>query len=154
MLERSDTLISEKDIKYMRKAEKIAGYSPCVRRKVGCIIVDGDSVIGGGYNRPPEALPFCSEKGCIRERDNIKSGAEVHHCYAEHAEQVAILRALSLKNHVYGDTMYVTASPCAACAKLIVSVVISRVVYKDKYPDELGLEILKESGVKVVEFND
>ena len=45
--------------------------------------------------------------------------------------------------------MYVTASPCIECAKLIIQAGIRRVVYSEVYHCADGLELLKKAGIQV-----
>jgi dCMP deaminase len=46
--------------------------------------------------------------------------------------------------------MYVTASPCIECAKLIIQAGIKRVVYCEHYRLEDGIELLKRAGIEIV----
>ena len=52
-----------------------------------------------------------------------------------------------------GATLYVTASPCIECAKLIIQSGIKRVVYSEKYRLEDGLELLQRAGIEVLYVN-
>ena len=49
--------------------------------------------------------------------------------------------------------MYVTASPCLECAKLIIQAGIKRVVYKDEYRLTDGIDLLKRAGIEVVKLD-
>jgi len=50
--------------------------------------------------------------------------------------------------------MYLTHSPCRACAKLIVNAEIARVVYDVPYRDMSGLEILTSVGIEVFSLEE
>ncbi len=51
-------------------------------------------------------------------------------------------------NSSEGSTLYITASPCLECSKLIIQAGIKRVVYNDLYRIQDGLEILRRAGVE------
>ena len=46
-------------------------------------------------------------------------------------------------------TLYVTASPCMECSKLIIQSGIRRVVYSDEYRLDDGIKLLKRAGIEV-----
>ena len=56
-------------------------------------------------------------------------------------------------NNSDGSTLYVTASPCIECAKLIIQAGIKRVVYGEKYRLEDGINLLKRANIEVVYLN-
>lgn len=56
--------------------------------------------------------------------------------------------------NVSGATLYCTHQPCVICAKIIINAGISRVVYKEGYPDEFSLKLFDEAGVKVEKYSD
>ena len=61
--------------------------------------------------------------------------------------------ALVVKNKMIisdGATIYITASPCIECAKLIIQAGIKRVVYGEKYRLTDGIELLERAGIEVV----
>ena len=62
----------------------------------------------------------------------------------------AITKIARSNNSSNGATMYVTASPCIECAKLIIQAGIKRVVYSEKYRLEDGLELLKRANIEVI----
>ena len=53
-------------------------------------------------------------------------------------------------NNSDGATIYITASPCIECAKLIIQSGIKRVVYGEKYRLTDGIELLERAGIEVV----
>ena len=67
-----------------------------------------------------------------------------------HAEAKAISKIARCNTSSIGATMYVTASPCIECAKLIIQAGIKRVVYSEKYRLEDGIELLKRAGIEVI----
>jgi dCMP deaminase len=70
--------------------------------------------------------------------------------YVMHAEANAITKIARSNNSSEGATMYVTASPCIECAKLIIQAGIKRVIYSEKYRLVDGLELLQQAGIEVI----
>lgn len=128
----------ELDKKYIRMARIWAENSYCTRRKVGALIVKDKMIISDGYNGTPSGF----ENVCETEDGVTKS-------YVLHAEANAITKIAKSGNSSLGATLYVTASPCIECAKLIIQSGIKRVVYSEKYRLEDGIELLNRAGVEV-----
>lgn len=131
------------DRRYMRMARIWAENSYCKRRQVGALIVKNKMIISDGYNGTPSGF----ENVCEDENDVTKP-------YVLHAEANAITKIARSSNSSEGATMYVTASPCIECAKLIIQAGIKRVIYGEKYRLEDGLELLKKSGIEVIYINE
>ncbi|MBO7634964.1 MAG: dCMP deaminase family protein [Paludibacteraceae bacterium] len=126
------------DARYMRMARIWAENSYCVRRQVGALLVKDKMIISDGYNGTPSGF----ENVC--EDDN-----NVTKPYVLHAEANAITKVARSSNSSEGATLYVTASPCIECAKLIIQSGITRVVYGEKYRIMDGVELLKKAGIEV-----
>ena len=136
---------------FMDFAILAAARSGCLSRKVGCVIVKDNRVIATGYNAAPVGVHECVTRGsCLRKND--KSGTNLGYCFAVHAEQNAITQCAKYGISCEGATLYVTAQPCATCAKLLVNAGIIEVVYLEPYPDELGIKILETSTVYVRQY--
>jgi dCMP deaminase len=116
-----------------------AENSYCQRRKVGALIVKNKMIISDGYNGTPSGF----ENVCEDETGVTKP-------YVMHAEANAITKIARSNNSSEGATMYVTASPCIECAKLIVQAGIKRVIYSEKYRLVDGLELLQKAGIEVI----
>ncbi|MBQ5807133.1 MAG: CMP deaminase, partial [Tidjanibacter sp.] len=71
--------------------------------------------------------------------------------YVLHAEANAITKLAKSSNSGDGSTLYVTASPCMECSKLIIQSGIKRVVYSDPYHNTDGIDLLRRSGIEVVQ---
>ena len=127
------------DKRYMRMAAIWAENSYCNRRKVGALIVKDKMIISDGYNGTPAGF----ENVCEDENGLTKP-------YVLHAEANAITKIARSNNSSEGATLYVTASPCIECAKLIIQAGIKRVVYAEKYRLEDGLDLLKRANIEVV----
>lgn len=126
------------DLRYLRMAKIWSENSYCVRRKVGALVVKDKMVISDGYNGTPSGF----ENVCEDENGLTKS-------YVLHAEANAITKLARSNNNSEGATLYVTASPCIECAKLIIQAGIKRVVYGENYRLNDGLELLLRAGVEV-----
>ena len=119
-----------------------AENSYCTRRQVGALIVKDKMIISDGYNGTPSGFEnICDDNNGVTKP------------YVLHAEANAITKIARSGNSSDGATMYVTASPCIECAKLIIQSGIRRVVYSEKYRLEDGLELLKRANIEVVYLN-
>lgn len=134
---------------FISLANNIASRSTCLRRNVGSVIAVDNRIVSTGYNGVPSGIRHCLETGCIREKENIPSGQQLHKCLASHAEANAITQAARFGVSIDGATLYCTTQPCTECSKLIVQSGIRKVVYQGDYPDTAGLEIMREGGVEV-----
>lgn len=126
------------DERYLRMALIWSENSYCIRRKVGAILVKKDMIISDGFNGTPAGFP------------NICEENNVTYPYVLHAEANAITKVARSNNSSEGSTLYVTASPCMECSKLIIQAGIKRVVFSDLYRIQDGLDLLKAAGVEVV----
>lgn len=130
------------DLRYLRMARIWSENSYCQRRKVGALVVKNKMIISDGYNGTPSGF----ENVCETE-DNVTKP------YVLHAEANAITKLARSENNSDGATLYVTASPCIECAKLIIQAGIKRVVYGEKYRLEDGINLLKRAGIDVIYLN-
>lgn len=145
------------DKRFMEMAVQIGGWSSCFQqgRHVGAIIVKNKRVIATGYNGAPQGIKSCADKGeCLRKNLGIESGTRQELCYAVHAEQNAIIQAARVGCSVEGCTLYCTHQPCVICAKIIINSGISRVVYKEGYPDDFSLKLFEEAGVTLEKYEE
>ncbi|MCQ2341293.1 MAG: dCMP deaminase family protein [Paludibacteraceae bacterium] len=128
----------KRDHLYMKMARTWSENSYCVRRKVGALLVKDQMIISDGYNGTPSGF----ENVC--EDDN-----NVSLPYVLHAEANAITKVARSNNSSDGATLYVTASPCMECSKLIIQSGIKRVVYGELYRIMDGVDLLKKAGIQV-----
>ncbi len=126
------------DRRYLEMATIWAKNSYCIRRQVGALIVKGRMIISDGYNGTPSGF----ENICEDEEGKTKP-------YVLHAEANAITKVAKSNNSSEGSTLYITASPCVECAKLIIQAGIKRVVYLDQYHNTEGLAILERANIIV-----
>ncbi len=140
---------------FMELAISLAKRSHCIKAQVGAVLTQDTRIISIGYNGPPAGTHNCDEEfptsGC--ERDSKGSCS-----LALHAEQNAILYAAKNGSSIEGATIYVTLSPCIACARIIYSMKIDKVIYLNSYAEykgigkDEGVEFLKKFGVEVVKY--
>ena len=127
------------DSRYLRMTQIWAENSYCKRRQVGALLVKDKMIISDGYNGTPSGF----ENVC--EDDN-----NVTKPYVLHAEANAITKLARSNNNSDGATIYITASPCIECAKLIIQAGIRRVVYGEQYRLTDGIDLLRRAGIEVV----
>ncbi|MCQ2181649.1 MAG: dCMP deaminase family protein [Bacteroidales bacterium] len=125
------------DQRYLEMAAIWARNSYCKRRQVGALIVKDRMIISDGYNGTPSGF----ENVCEDENGVTKP-------YVLHAEANAITKVSKSGNSSDGATLYVTASPCVECAKLIIQSGIRRVVYSDEYRLTDGIDLLRRAGIE------
>ena len=125
------------DHSYLEMASVWAQNSYCKRRKVGALLVKDRMIISDGYNGTPSGFEnICEEDGVTKP-------------YVLHAEANAITKVAKSGNSSEGATLYVTASPCLECSKLIIQAGIKRVVYRDEYRLTDGIDRRRRAGIEV-----
>lgn len=130
------------DGRYLRMAQIWSENSYCKRRQVGALVVKDKMIISDGYNGTPSGF------------ENVCEENDVTKPYVLHAEANAITKLARSSNNSDGATLYVTASPCMECSKLIIQAGIRRVVYGEKYRIEDGIKLLERAGVEVVHYEE
>ena len=100
-------------------------------------------IISDGFNGTPAGF----ENVCEDETGVTKP-------YVLHAEANAITKVARSNNSSEGSTLYITASPCMECSKLIIQAGIRRVVFGELYRLSDGLELLRRAGVECVHIED
>lgn len=140
---------------FMELAVNLAKRSHCIRAQVGAVLTRDTRIISIGYNGPPADTHNCDDEfpgvGCPRDSKGSCS-------LALHAEENAILYAAKNGSAVEGATIFVTLSPCIACARIIYSMKITRVVFLHSYaeykniPTDEGVEFLRRFGVTVEKY--
>jgi dCMP deaminase len=130
---------------FMKIAEQAASRSTCDRKFVGAVIVRDRNILSTGYNGSIRGMPHCDDVG--HEIDN-------GHCIATvHAEANAIIQAAKHGVAIQDATIYVTASPCFNCFKLIANAGISRIVYGEFYRDDRVIRIAGEIGIELQQLD-
>ena len=129
------------DAYFMQIAVQVATRSTCDRKHVGAVIVRDKTILSTGYNGSVRGMPHCDDVGHMMEEG---------HCIATvHAEANAIIQAAKNGTGIDGADIYVTASPCWNCFKLIANSGIKRIFYLEFYRDERVLKVAKEAGIEM-----
>jgi dCMP deaminase len=127
---------------FMSIARVVASRATCDRKFVGAVIVRDKTILSTGYNGSIRGMPHCSDAGHM-----MQDG----HCVATiHAETNAVLQAAKNGVGIDGATVYVTASPCWNCFKMITNAGIRRIVYGEFYRDNRIFDIAAQIGVELV----
>ncbi|MBX3212335.1 MAG: dCMP deaminase family protein [Labilithrix sp.] len=130
---------------FMNIAREVATRSTCDRKFVGAVVVRDRSILATGYNGSIRGLSHCDEDGHLME-DN--------HCVRTvHAEANAIVQAARNGVRIEGASIYVTASPCWGCFRLIANAGISRIVFGEFYRDQKIFEFSQKLGIELVDFS-
>jgi len=131
---------------FMNIAREVSTRSTCNRKHVGAVIVREKTILSTGYNGSIKGLPHCDEVGC-----EMVDG----HCVrTTHAEANAIVQAAKNGIQINQSEIYVTASPCYDCFKLIANAGIKVIYYDEFYRDKRIIEKSKEIGIQLASLED
>ena len=130
------------DSYFMSIARQVSTRSTCDRKSVGAVIVKDRNILATGYNGSISGMPHCDEVGHMMDNG---------HCIATiHAEANAILQAAKYGTSIDGGDMYVTASPCWNCFKLIANSGIKRIFYGEFYREGRIHDVAGQIGIELV----
>ncbi|MBU0528174.1 cytidine/deoxycytidylate deaminase family protein [bacterium] len=131
---------------FMNIAREVATRATCDRKMIGAVIVRGKTILSTGYNGSLRGLPHCDEVG--HEMEN-------GHCVRTvHAEANAIVQAARHGIRLEGAEIYITASPCYNCFKLIINAGITKIYYGEFYRDERITKHAKELDIELVHLGE
>ena len=152
----------------------IAGWSTCLSRQIGAIIVRDRTIVSTGFNGPPRGIPHCGSERiakdpffrshwidpkrrteCPRKALRYASGKGLEICTASHAEENAIVNAARLGVSTLGTSMYMNCDvPCKDCIKKIINAGISEIICIDHslFYDDLSKFLVQESKLKIRSF--
>ncbi|MCS6799432.1 MAG: dCMP deaminase family protein [Myxococcota bacterium] len=130
---------------FMNIARAVASRSTCDRRHVGAVIVRDRTILSTGYNGSIRGLPHCDEVGHMM--------VEGHCVRTIHAEANAIIQAARNGTRIEGAWIYVTASPCWNCFKMIANAGIQRIVFGEFYRDERIFDVSRALGIELVDLS-
>lgn len=149
-----DRLRPSWDSYFMSLASLAAHRCNCMKRAVGCVLVDSKHhVISTGYNGTPRHLLNCGEGGCPRCNSGESSGVSLSTCLCLHAEENALLEA-GRERIRDGSILYCNTCPCLTCSIKIVQVGISEVVYSQGYSmDTETAQVFRNAGIKLRQFS-
>lgn len=124
---------------FMNIAKQVATRSTCGRKNVGAVIVRDKTILSTGYNGSLRGAPHCEEMG-----HDLENG----HCIRTvHAEANAVAQAAKHGVMIDNSELYVTASPCLTCFKLVVNAGIKVIYFLEFYRDERITDYARQSGV-------
>ena len=125
--------------------KQVALRSTCVRKKVGAIIVKDKNIISTGYNGSIRGLEHCETVGCLM--------MEGHCTRTIHAEANAIIQAARHGLMIDRAEIYISASPCFNCFKLIANSGITKIYFMEFYRDERIIEIAKKLNIELIDMS-
>ena len=130
---------------FMNIAAEVATRSTCSRKHVGAVIVRDKTILSTGYNGSIRGLPQCDEEGHMMEDG---------HCVRTiHAEANAVIQAAKNGTRIEGAGIYVTASPCWQCFKMIGNAGLGRIVFGEFYRDQRIFDFSKVLGIELVDLS-
>ena len=127
---------------FMNIAKQVATRSTCERKHVGSVIVRDRIILSTGYNGSIRGMPHCDEMGHMMENG---------HCVATiHAEANAVLQAARNGVRIECAEVYITASPCWQCFKMLANAGVKKIFYGEFYRDERIFDVAKKIGIELV----
>ena len=124
---------------FMAIARVVSTRSTCDRKHVGAVIVRDRMILATGYNGSIRGLSHCDDEGYMME--------DGHCVRTVHAESNAIVQAARNGVRLETGDIYVTASPCFGCFKMIANAGLSRIVYGEFYRDERIFTLSQQLGI-------
>lgn len=122
---------------FIEMANIAAKRSTCFRLNVGAVITVDNRIVSIGYNGTPPGEPHCAGNMCAG-----KDGCHL----TIHAEDNA-LRYVPQSVQLLMKDVYVTDSPCLACAQKIAKSRVKRLFFETPYRDTAPLEWLHLNGI-------
>jgi dCMP deaminase len=140
---------------FMNIAKLVAERSTCNRAKVGAVIVKERNIIATGYNGAPSGLPHCLDAGCLIYISRNPDGEEEENCFRTiHAEINAIAQAAKHGISITDADIYITASPCIQCLKVLINVGIRNIFYFKPYKINNIIEMTKLTNINLIQIID
>ena len=145
----------------MEMARVTAKRRTCLRRAVGCVLLDQDGfILATGYNGVAKGVPHCNQMtgtydslpdayGNACPGAFAKSGTNLDGCHAIHAEQNALLRCSDVRRI---HTCFVTASPCMTCTKLLMNTACTRIIFDEPYPHNEAQDLWESMGGEWIHY--
>jgi dCMP deaminase len=127
---------------FMAIGRVVASRSTCDRKHVGAVMVRDRIILATGYNGSIRGLPHCDDEGHMME--------DGHCVRTVHAESNAIVQAARNGVRLEGADIYVTASPCFGCFKLIANAGVRRIVFGEFYRDDRIFELSQKLGIELM----
>ena len=126
---------------FMTIGRVVASRATCDRKHVGAVIVRGRTILSTGYNGSISGMPHCDDDGHMMEAG---------HCVATiHAEANALVQAARNGVSIEGASIYITASPCWNCFKMIANAGIREIYYGEFYRDDRIFKAANTIGIRL-----
>lgn len=132
------------DSYFMAIAKQVATRATCDRKHVGSVIVKDRNILATGYNGSMAGTPHCDEVGHLMIDNHCKRTI--------HSEINAIAQAAKNGTSIDNSSIYITASPCWDCFKVIVNAGIKEIYYGEFYRNEMVFDVAKELGIVMKEI--
>ena len=131
---------------FMNIASEVATRSTCNRKHVGAVIVRGKTILSTGYNGSVRGMTHCDEIG--HEMEN-------GHCVrTSHAEANAVVQAARNGVRIGESEIYVTASPCYDCFKIIANAGITAIYFGEFYRDKKIDKLAIDAKIQLVDLSE
>lgn len=130
---------------FMNIARQVATRSTCDRKHVGAVIARDKTILSTGYNGSIRGLAHCDEVGHLMD--------DGHCVRTVHAEANAIAQAARNGVAIEGAEIYITASPCWGCFRLLANSGIRRIYYGEFYRDARIHDFAEEAGIELVDLS-
>lgn len=139
---------------FMSVAHLIAQRSTCERAHIGAVLVRDNNILATGYNGSPAGLPHCDGPNCLIYKSTHPDGTVEENCMKTiHAEINAIAQAAKNGTAIKDADIYITASPCINCLKVLINVGIKTIYYDKPYKPQYIAELLRLSGVQLIQVS-
>lgn len=137
-------------------SKAVAKRATCNRGRSGCVIAKNKQILVTGYVGSPAGLPHCDEVGHLMKTVIHEDGSQSQHCMrTTHAEQNAIAQAAKLGISIEGSTIYVRMTPCATCARMIITSGIKKVFCENRYhAGKESEEMFSKAGISIEFLSD
>ena len=133
------------NVYFMEIAQQVSKRSTCDRKNVGAVIVRDKVILSTGYNGSIRGVKHCDEIGHLIENS---------HCVRTvHAEVNAVAQSAMNGTEIKNSSIYLTASPCWPCFKVIVNSGINKIYFGEFYRDEKIFKFAQESGIELIDMS-
>jgi dCMP deaminase len=141
---------------FMDITRAVATRATCDRGRSGCLVAKNKQILVTGYVGSPAGMPHCDDIGHQMKTMTHEDGRETQHCVrTTHAEQNAIVQSAKIGIAIDGATLYCKMTPCAVCAKMIITAGIVRVVCEKRYHAGTESEAMfRRVGIALEYFDD
>jgi dCMP deaminase len=112
---------------------------------VACFFIKNGAIISSGINHNPTGGPLEDEIETVENGKTVRK--IITRPEVVHAEITAIKAARQNGVDLTGSTLFLTMSPCIACAREIAKTGISDLCYLYEWWDKASLDLLRENGI-------